>query len=208
MDRKTVCGGKCAPVYRGMRDCGQEYRTACKDKLSDVPVLVADEAGQFVIPLLAGHYGGANRLAGELSRALGATAVLTTATDVNGLFAVDVFAASNRLAVAGHDGIARVSAGLLRAGYLTMSVAGECEGEIPPEVRLVPYPPKEPVDVLVAPQCEAGERCSLWLIPSCLLLGVGCRRGKSEEELEAFVRETLEKRSFPAWRWRESRRSM
>jgi len=112
---------------------------------------------------------------------------------VNGLFAVDVFAASNRLAVAGHDGIARVSAGLLRAGYLTMSVAGECEGEIPPEVRLVPYPPKEPVDVLVAPQCEAGERCSLWLIPSCLLLGVGCRRGKSEEELEAFVRETLEK---------------
>ena len=110
-----------------------------------------------------------------------------------GLFAVDVFAASNRLAVAGHDGIARVSAGLLRAGYLTMSVAGECEGEIPPEVRLVPYPPKEPVDVLVAPQCEAGERCSLWLIPSCLLLGVGCRRGKSEEELEAFVRETLEK---------------
>ena len=58
-----------------------------------------------------------------------------------------------------------------------MSVAGECEGEIPPEVRLVPYPPKEPVDVLVAPQCEAGERCSLWLIPSCLLLGVGCRRG-------------------------------
>ncbi len=176
--------------------CGIAVRSIAphvKDKLSDVPVLVADEAGQFVIPLLAGHYGGANRLAGELSRALGATAVLTTATDVNGLFAVDVFAASNRLAVAGHDGIARVSAGLLRDGYLTMSVAGECEGEIPPEVRLVPYPPKEPVDVLVAPQCEAGERCSLWLIPSCLLLGVGCRRGKSEEELEAFVRETLEK---------------
>lgn len=176
--------------------CGIAVRSIAphvKDKLSDVPVLVADEVGQFVIPLLAGHYGGANRLAGELSRALGATAVLTTATDVNGLFAVDVFAASNRLAVAGHDGIARVSAGLLRAGYLTMSVAGECEGEIPPEVRLVPYPPKEPVDVLVAPQCEAGERCSLWLIPSCLLLGVGCRRGKSEEELEAFVRETLEK---------------
>lgn len=115
--------------------CGIAVRSIAphvKDKLSDVPVLVADEAGQFVIPLLAGHYGGANRLAGELSRALGATAVLTTATDVNGLFAVDVFAASNRLAVAGHDGIARVSAGLLRDGYLTMSVAGECEGEIPP----------------------------------------------------------------------------
>jgi len=69
--------------------CGIAVRSIAphvKDKLSDVPVLVADEAGKFVIPLLAGHYGGANRLAGELSRALGATAVLTTATDVNGLF--------------------------------------------------------------------------------------------------------------------------
>ena len=175
--------------------CGIAVRSIAphvKDKLSDVPVLVADEAGQFVIPLLAGHYGGANRLAGELSRALGATAVLTTATDVNGLFAVDVFAATNHLAIASHDGIAWVSARLLRDGYLTMSVAGECEGEIPPEVRLVPYPPKKPVDVLVAPQCEDVEQCSLWLIPSCLMFGIGCRRGKSEEELEAFVRETLE----------------
>ena len=111
---------------------------------------------------------------------------------MNGLFAVDVFAATNHLAIASHDGIAWVSARLLRDGYLTMSVAGECEGEIPPEVRLGPYPPKKPVDVLVAPQCEDVEQCSLWLIPSCLMFGIGCRRGKSEEELEAFVRETLE----------------
>ena len=157
----------------------REIAPYVRDKRTDPAVLGLDERANFVIPLLSGHIGGANALARRLAAALGATAVVTTATDVNGLFAVDVFAASNRLAVAGHDGIARVSAGLLRAGYLTMSVAGECEGEIPPEVRLVPYPPKEPVDVLVAPQCEAGERCSLWLIPSCLLLGVGCRRGKS-----------------------------
>lgn len=101
--------------------CGIAVRSIAphvKDKLSDVPVLVADEAGQFVIPLLAGHYGGANRLAGELSRALGATAVLTTATDVNGLFAVDVFAASNRLAVAGHDGIARCPPAFCAPGIL------------------------------------------------------------------------------------------
>ena len=192
--------------------CGIAVRSIAphvKDKLSDVPVLVADEAGQFVIPLLAGHYGGANRLAGELSRALGATAVLTTATDVNGLFAVDVFAASNRLAIAGHDGIARVSAGLLRAGYLTMSVAGECEGEIPPEVRLVPYPPKEPVDVLVAPQCEAGERCSLWLIPSCLTASAsGAEGAKAKRNWKRLCGRPWNKRSFPAWRWRESRRSM
>ena len=176
--------------------CGIAVRAIApfvRDKFADPAVIVIDEQGKFCISLLSGHIGGANEWTARFAEVLGAETVITTATDLNHKFAVDVFAATNHLAIASHDGIARVSARLLRDGYLTMSVAGECEGEIPPEVRLVPYPPKEPVDVLVAPQCEAGERCSLWLIPSCLLLGVGCRRGKSEEELEAFVRETLEK---------------
>ena len=176
--------------------CGIAVRAVAphvRSKTEDPAVVCVDERGRFAVSLLSGHIGGGNRLTNAVAAGIGAVPVITTATDVNGLFAVDVFAATNHLAIASHDGIAQVSARLLRDGYLTMSVAGECEGEIPPEVRLVPYPPKEPVDVLVAPQCEAGERCSLWLIPSCLLLGVGCRRGKSEEELEAFVRETLEK---------------
>ena len=37
------------------------------DKLHDSPVLVLDEQGQYVIPLLAGHYGGANELAVQIA---------------------------------------------------------------------------------------------------------------------------------------------
>ena len=53
--------------------CGIAVRSIAphvKDKLSDVPVLVADEAGQFVIPLLSGHIGGANALAEKLAEKL------------------------------------------------------------------------------------------------------------------------------------------
>jgi len=50
-----------------------------KNKETDPAIVVIDEAGRFVIPVLSGHLGGANQLAGHLATALGAQAVLTTA---------------------------------------------------------------------------------------------------------------------------------
>ena len=92
------------------------------DKLHDVPVLVMDEAGQFVIPILSGHVGGANELAYELADFMGAQAVITTATDVQKKFAVDLFAKRNYLEIMNKDGIAKVSAKVLAGEQLTISV--------------------------------------------------------------------------------------
>ena len=50
-------------------------------KHSDPPVLVLDEAGKYVIPLLSGHEGGANQLAAQVAELLDAQLVLTTARD-------------------------------------------------------------------------------------------------------------------------------
>ncbi len=59
-------------------------------KTTDPAVLVVDEAARFVIPLLAGHQGGANALAHELAALWQATPVLTTASDAQGTLAVDL----------------------------------------------------------------------------------------------------------------------
>lgn len=50
------------------------------DKHSDPPVLVLDQGGRYVIPLLSGHEGGANDWGRRVAAAIGAELVLTTAS--------------------------------------------------------------------------------------------------------------------------------
>lgn len=59
-------------------------------KEKDPGVVVMDEAGRYAIPMLSGHLGGANALAGRLAAALGARAVFTTASDALETLAADI----------------------------------------------------------------------------------------------------------------------
>jgi cobalt-precorrin 5A hydrolase len=61
-----------------------------RSKDEDPGVLVVDDAGQFVIPVLSGHVGGANAMAETVAALLGATPVLTTASDVGKTIPVDI----------------------------------------------------------------------------------------------------------------------
>ena len=82
--------------------CGIAVRAIApfvQDKFHDPAVLCVDEAGTFVIPLLSGHVGGANRLAEFVAGGIGAVPVVTTATDVERKFAVDVFAKDHGLVI-------------------------------------------------------------------------------------------------------------
>ncbi len=110
--------------------------SSVRDKLTDSPVLVMDEKGKHVVPLLSGHLGGANELAREIARRIGADPVLTTATDVNGLFSVDDFARRNGLRIQNREAIRKVSAKLLRGESITLrcDVPASWDGEVPERV--------------------------------------------------------------------------
>ena len=84
-----------------------------KDKFHDPAVVSVDEAGGFVVPLLSGHVGGANELARTVARIVGAQVAVSTATDVNGLFAVDEWAARHNLAIKERAVAKAISAALL-----------------------------------------------------------------------------------------------
>ena len=61
-----------------------------KGKDEDPGVTVVDDAAEFVIPVLSGHVGGANACATRIAALLGATPVLTTASDVGKTIPVDI----------------------------------------------------------------------------------------------------------------------
>jgi len=83
-------------------------------KANDPAVVVMDEAGKFAIPILSGHLGGANALAGHLARALGAIPVLTTASDSRQTLAVDLLGRELGWTIeATHDALVRASAAVV-----------------------------------------------------------------------------------------------
>ncbi|MBQ7217324.1 MAG: cobalt-precorrin 5A hydrolase [Synergistaceae bacterium] len=141
--------------------CGIAVRAVAQhigSKLHDPAVVVIDEAGKFVIPILSGHIGGANELARKIAAFLHAQAVITTATDINSLPAVDEWAVKHDCAIENPQAVKSVSGELLE-GH-SVGVAVTCE-EIP-----APFP------------------VTLWLRPRVLVLGTGCNRGTDPAKFE------------------------
>lgn len=182
--------------------CGIAVRTIApflKSKTVDPAVLVLDEAGQYVISLLSGHLGGANELALAVARKIGATPVITTASDVNGTIAVDVFAKKNRLQIGSMLQAKRIAAALLRRERVGFFCSGMVEGVIPPELtrgkaqHLIWVSEREPDASQTARFLEHSDGTVLHLIPRCVVLGVGCRKGKSAQEIREVADELLQK---------------
>lgn len=180
--------------------CGIAVRAIApwlKDKLLDVPVLVMDEAGRYVIPILSGHYGGANELAKIIADALGAEAVITTATDINHRFAVDVFAKKNDLHICNKDGIKCVSAAVLAEKEVQIIGRAGYTGRLPERVCYVPKEAlaeaagEEKATILISPY-RSSLRVDLTLCPKILVIGIGCRKGKSRQELACFLEQQLQ----------------
>lgn len=159
-----------------------------KSKMSDPAIISIDEKGDFVIPLLSGHVGGANALAKELSLIIGAQAIITTATDRFGLFAIDEWAVRSNLSIINPEKIKRVSSKVLR---------GETIFIYSPEVELIDlYSYTEIVDseaqadVIISIHESAHEE-ALHLVPPVLHLGMGARKDASVEAAAQFFSSLL-----------------
>lgn len=167
--------------------CGIAVRVIAphlRDKTVDPAVVVLDDTGRFAVSLLSGHLGGANDLARTVAQAVGATPVVTTATDAAGAPAIEVLARELGLAVENPVAVRRVNAALAAGKSVAVfDPLGVFPVTDPQKARFftwlaAPIPP-DPETPLVLVDWRTGQDTpqSLSLRPPVLAVGVGCRRG-------------------------------
>lgn len=156
-----------------------------KDKFCDPAVLVIDELGRYVIPLLSGHVGGANELANYIGEALSAAPIITTATDINGTFAVDIFAKKNNLLISSRKLAKDVSAALLDNNCI--DIDSDIKSIDVKELKKKLNPKNKACDIKVRITDRIYDDTVLTLIPKNLYIGVGCKKNTDADKMWDFV---------------------
>ncbi|APB69219.1 cobalamin biosynthesis protein CbiG [Paenibacillus polymyxa] len=179
------------------------------DKKVDPAVVVIDDRGEHVISVLSGHLGGANELTRHVAAVLGARAVITTASDVQGTIPVDMFGRELGWVVDSFDKATPVSAAVVNEEPVALiQETGErnwwrYDKPVPGHIKVYASTAEalqEPFnaalvvsDRLLEPE-EEEQLLSNGVLyrPKSLVLGIGCNRGTALEELEAGVLDTLQ----------------
>lgn len=174
-----------------------------KEKHVDPAVVVVDDRGQSAIPVLSGHLGGANALSRRIGEILGARPVITTASDVNETIPVDLLGREFGWRIEGWENVTPVSAAVVNSEPVALfQETGEAgwwpaDRPLPANIHLVDRLEActaYGAALVVTDRAEVpGEvrRKAVLYRPQSLVVGVGCNRGTSAEEIAAAVADTL-----------------
>lgn len=178
-------------------------------KTTDPAVVCLDDAGRAVIPLVGGHQAGANGLAQQIAAHTGGQAILTTASDVHALPALDLIGQADGWRIAPNSALVQASAALVNGEPIGVY----CEPTLPAAVvarvasLLDTAPTLVPVEHLAdltAPPYAAGLVITDQRItaiasqpplvvyhPPVLVVGVGSQRGVTPAEVLTAIETTL-----------------
>ncbi len=173
-----------------------------RDKRHDPAVVVLDEGARHAVALLSNHLGGGNQLARQVAEIVGATPVITTASDVLGVTALDLLAQEQGWTVESDHGLTRASSALVDDEPVGCYQDGgdELWWEQAP-ANLTRY-----ASIAELANAEAGARVVITdrlhptlppagvgvvFRPKTLVAGVGCVRGATADEIGALITKTL-----------------
>ncbi|MDE6776476.1 MAG: cobalt-precorrin 5A hydrolase, partial [Oscillospiraceae bacterium] len=158
-------------------------------KQKDPAVIVLDQQGKFVISLLSGHLGGANALACQIAEILNAMPVITTATDIENIIAFDIFAKNNNLIIENLENLKYISSAMLE--YQKITVYSDFALQ---KFDNIIIKNNLPAQVMISDkilEMPVYSEKMLILRPKSLVIGIGCKKNISFEDLESCVLELL-----------------
>jgi len=163
-----------------------------KDKKKDPGVLVIDEEGSHVIPLLGGHQGGANELAKTISYLINAKPVITTSSDLNNLPALDLWIERCQLLVKNDAHLPKIMSNFVENKKVKIYINSDAiHLPLYSEYFEVCTNSKEAHLVITNRKLEECED-KLILIPRNLILGVGLHDWITYDEIEEAVKGTFD----------------
>lgn len=188
------------------------------DKKTDPAVVVVDDQANFAIAVLSGHLGGANELTRRVADILGAAPVITTASDVSATIAVDLLGREFGWTINDDRQVTPASAAVVNEEpVVVIQETGETnwwkhKSPIPGQIQLAASWEEARA---FRPQ---GFHAVLWITdrllgateleiapyrvvyrPRSIVLGLGCNRGTSLEEIESVVLDTLKQQGL-SWK--------
>ncbi|MBA3794483.1 MAG: precorrin-3B C(17)-methyltransferase [Rubrobacter sp.] len=163
-----------------------------QDKRTDPGVVTVDDAARFAIALAGGHDGGANRLAERVAASLGATPVVTTASDGLGVPALDSFGGDLGFKIEDDQDAAAVGSALVSGEPVYLASDQRWPLGPLPENVVGPEGLRPPL-IFVSDRLVDVPRPAVVYRPPSLVAGVGCSRGAGADEILALLRSSLER---------------
>jgi cobalt-precorrin 5A hydrolase len=177
-----------------------------QSKVEDPAVVVVDDRGLHAVSLLSGHIGGANALAIQIADCINARPVITTATDVNRITAIDVLATEKQLFIENPQAIKTVNMSLLKGEKIGLHDPFDyLQGLIPDSMPWSDIDEKnksltteegkdrnrrariyiDDIQAKLPPQ-------TLVLRPPTLMAGIGCNRNTAMQEMKELLEGAFE----------------
>jgi cobalt-precorrin 5A hydrolase len=173
-----------------------------QDKRIDPAVICIQSLGEYVIPVLSGHLGGANALAIKLAETLDAKAIITTASDLFQTTAMDLFAEKHQLVIDDFEDAKIITALLIEKKCVELINESSLLLELPEthDLKQVDHVTNRSEGLVIISNRHKkvlasdiqGELPQLHLIPQNLVVGIGCKKNKPFSEINTFLKTCLE----------------
>ena len=154
-----------------------------RSKDTDPAVITVDDHANFVISLLSGHLGGANEECERIADGIGAIPVITTASDVGGKIAVDIFSQKIKAKLEDLEGAKRVTSLIVNGEKVSLHLPKNIVTHDENSAGAIVVSNRKNIEISK-------------IIPQNIFIGIGCKRGTAKEHIVKKLKYAMDKQNL------------